>query len=177
MSNTINSILQARGLLLRGLRVRIGNGFSTGIWDTPWLKDDGNFRVFTPRPPNSFYPKRVADLSDPITQSWGKQFIEDTFWPIDREQILATPIGAITSVDRLVWHYSKDGTYSVKSAYHLLVSARSSEDGATTGSASGESGVRWNEIWGLELPPKIRMFLWRVCKNILSHAVELTSVM
>lgn len=50
----------------------------------------------------------------------------------------------------------------MKSAYHLLVSARSSEDGATTGSASGESGVRWNEIWGLELPPKIRMFLWPV---------------
>lgn len=68
-SATWSSILQARGLLLRGLRVRIGNGFSTGIWDTPWLKDHGNFRVFTPRPPNSVYPMRVADLIDPITQS------------------------------------------------------------------------------------------------------------
>lgn len=61
--------------------------------------------------PSSFYPMRVADLIDPITYTWTKQFLEETFWPIDRELILAIPIGAITSEDRLVWHYSKDGRF------------------------------------------------------------------
>lgn len=38
---------------------------------------------------------------------------------------------------------------------------------------SGDQHVRWTELWGLNLPPRIRMFLWRAYKNILPLGVEL----
>lgn len=41
------------------------------------------------------------------------------------------------------------------------------------GESSGTSDTNWQEIWDLDVPPKIRMFLWRVCSNILPHAMEL----
>lgn len=142
--------------------------------DTPWIPDECNFKVFTPRSPSAYYPMRVADLIDPITCKWNKQFIEETFWPVDCERILSIPIGAITSDDRLVWHFSKDGKYSVKTAYQVLLAARCSQVHSSGGAASGEATINWNEVWNLNLPPKIRMVLWRVCRNILPHAVELT---
>lgn len=117
---------------------------------------------------------RVTDLIDPITSTWHIQMLEDNFWPIDCARILAIPIGAITSVDRLVWHFSKDGNYSVRMAYQVAFAARSSESSPGLGAPSGEQRVKWAEICRLELPPKIRLFLWRACKNILPHAAELT---
>lgn len=116
---------------------------------------------------------KVADLINPVTRSWNKQFIEVAFWPIDCERILAIPIGAIISEDRLVWHYSKEGIYSVKTAYQVMYDARCSEAGSSMRASSGVLDVNWQEIWRLDIPPKIRMFLWRVCKNFLPHALEL----
>lgn len=39
-----SGIIKARSLLVKGMRVRIGNGYSTAIWDTPWIPDDGHYR-------------------------------------------------------------------------------------------------------------------------------------
>lgn len=160
-SATWSAILKARSLLAKGLRIRIGNGYSTEIWDSPWIHDDGNFKLYTPRNPLTFYPMHVADLINPLTYNWNQQVIDATFWPIDRERILSIPIGAITSDDRLVWHYAKDGTYSVKSAYQLAFAAKGREVDEGMGTVSGEQGVKWDDIWSLEVPPKIRLFVWR----------------
>lgn len=122
-----SSILKARPLLTRGLRIRIGNGYSTNIWTSPWIPGDANFKVYTPRPLNLFYPMKVADLIDSSTGSWNEQFIEDTFWPIDRERILSIPVGSIQSDDRIVWHFSKDGRFSVKTAYQIQFAKQRSE--------------------------------------------------
>lgn len=173
-SATWTGILKARPLLAKGMRVRIRNGYSTPVWDSPWIPDDGHFTLFTPRPPSTFFPRRVADLIDPITCTWNKQVLENHFWPIDCVRILAIPIGAITSPDRIVWHCEKSGRYSIKSAYKVAFTARSREGNKEMGNSSGEQGVRWNEIWGLTIPPKIRMFIWRACNNIRPHAMELT---
>lgn len=55
----------------------------------------------------------------------------------------------------------------MKMAYQVLFAARCSEVESSGGASSGESIINWNEIWSLNLPPKIRIFIWRVCRNIL----------
>lgn len=173
-SSTWRSILKARALVSKGLRIRIGNGYYTNIWSSPWIPDDGRFTLYTPRPPTIFYPWKVADLIDEEAGTWNMPFIEATFWPVDCERIGRIPLGAITSDDRLVWHFSKNGIYSVKSAYQLSFAMKEGEGSLHMGSSSGAQQERWAELWNLCLPPKIKLFLWRACKNILPHAAELT---
>lgn len=63
---------------------------------------------------------RVVDLIDTITCTWSLEVINETLWPIDRQRIVAIPIGAHVAVDKFVWHYSKDGKFSVSSFYHFI---------------------------------------------------------
>lgn len=168
-----SSIVSARPLLMKGLRIRIRNGYSTDIWQDPWIPDDSRFTVFTPRPPDKFFPMNVADLIDPLTSTWNKHLIEEHLWPIDRERILSIPVGSIYSDDRFVWHYARNGKFSVKTAYHAMKCEQRSDEGDRRGEGSGVDSEEWQGIWKLQLPPKVKMFLWRVCKNIFPYAVEL----
>lgn len=113
------SILKARPFFERGLRTRIGNGYSTQIWRSAW-PDDGNFKIITPEPA-SFYPHKVMDLIYPITGTWDKEYIDTSFWEIDRARILSVPLGTTSAEDKLMWHYSKDGCFSVRSCYQFLL--------------------------------------------------------
>lgn len=110
-SATWSSIFKARSLLVQGLRICIGNGYSTEIWSRTWIPDDVHFSLFTPRPPDTFFSHKVADLIIPKTHTWNAQLIEETFWPIDSSRILSIPLGAVTSNDRLIWQYAKYGRF------------------------------------------------------------------
>ncbi|KAL0366793.1 UNVERIFIED_CONTAM: hypothetical protein Sradi_3569400 [Sesamum radiatum] len=93
----------------------------------------------------------------------------------DREVFRLEDVEAIlriTSVageqDQLRWHYEKSGKYSVKSAYLLLSKAPF----VSTGSMSLTSD-NWNFIWPATVPPKVRLFAWRACRNSLPTSANL----
>lgn len=69
ISHLEKSILTAHPFLTQGLCIRIGNGYSTSIWDNLWISEDGNFKIITQRRPNSFLSYKVADLIDPDSGS------------------------------------------------------------------------------------------------------------
>lgn len=121
----------------------------------------------------SLFPDRVGDLIDPNTRTWRVDMINETFWPVDRARILAIPMGALDVEDRRVWHFSKDGKFSVKSCYQFIHSYTAASRGTSLSSGSGTKAMGWNSIWQLKLPPKVRMFLWRTCSNILPTKIEL----
>lgn len=64
------------------------------------------------------------------------------------------------STDRLVGTTSNDDRYSVKSDYHFwkLTSG-------TTPQVQQSNG--WNIFWWISLPHKVKIFLWRFCKNTI----------
>lgn len=169
---TWRSIMKARPFLEQGIRTRIGNGYSTAIWGSAWIPEHGNFKVITP-PPVTWFPQRVADLINPLTWAWDREFINNTFWEVDRARILAIPLGTISAEDRMVWHYSKNRRFSVRTCYKFIIQNFTSSPEQTEGSTSGVASFGWNKIWGLPIPPKIRMFLWRACVGILPHKLEL----
>ncbi|KAL0416100.1 UNVERIFIED_CONTAM: hypothetical protein Slati_3441900 [Sesamum latifolium] len=60
----------------------------------------------------------------------------------------------------MVWHYEGSGRFSVCSAYKLAcISAAAS--------TSGSTARNWRFIWRARVPPKVRLFVWKVCKNAL----------
>jgi ribonuclease HI len=73
-------------------------------------------------------------------------------------------------MDRISWHWEKDGDYSVRSAYHLLCSDRES---SIPGPSSSSDDKLWKEIWKAKIPNKIKNFMWRLAKNILPTRANL----
>lgn len=96
-------------------------------------------------------------------------------WEVDRSRILNIPIGVATSRDRMVWHYSKTGAFTVASCYHMIFAHRMTQILPTTresGQGSGSNTINLSLIWKLNVPPKLRMFLWRASLETLPHKAE-----
>ena len=66
----------------------------------------------------------------------------------------------------MVWPFTTDGNYSVKSAYCLLAS----EEGNANSSPSTitEQKCLWKKLWQIQSPTKIRYFMWRAARDSLS---------
>lgn len=67
--------------------------------------------------------------------------------------------------DTLVWMENEANVFSVKSAY--LVALRVLHPLTGDHSNPIADGKLWKAVWSLNVPPKVRTFLWRACSNIL----------
>ena len=76
------------------------------------------------------------------------------------------------SRDVLFWPFVQSGIYSVKSSYYFLkFEARSTTTQAQA--LPDHPKPPWNRIWKLNLPNKIKNFLWRAAHNALSTSSKL----
>jgi hypothetical protein len=81
------------------------------------------------------------------------------------EQICSIPINPWSREDKLIWAGTKNGRFSVRSAYHLEVKRRNRGNWSTS---SVHSAIPiWRRLWNLKLPRYILVFLWRACNDIL----------
>ena len=92
----------------------------------------------------------------------------EDFRPIclqDQDDILSIPLASNSARDALVWKENKSQTFTVKSAY--LVACRLKEATRVEHSAADSDRHLWRRVWKLNVPPKVRTFVWRACANIL----------
>jgi hypothetical protein len=71
----------------------------------------------------------------------------------------------------MVWVGSKNGEYSVRSAYHLAKSLGENQQGSS--SSKEESSSFWRKIWKLKGPNVVKSFLWKACSNVLPTKANL----
>lgn len=76
----------------------------------------------------------------------------------DANAILATNVPQQQVADRVVWSKSNDGVYSVKTGYREW-------QNQVTGSSLSMQSAGWNRLWRLALPHKIKIFVWRLCRD------------
>lgn len=95
--------------------------------------------------------------------------INQNFAKEDAEIIRNIPFPRTPQEDMVIWHYDKKGIYSVKSGYQLALKIKFSE--SLTGSTGAPQG--WQHIWRLNLPEKIKIFVWKAAKNLLPTAKNL----
>lgn len=136
-------------------------GSQTDIWRHRWISNHFDGRPITPR--EDQVPVRVSDL---ITASgqWNEALIRDVFLPIDANAIIRQPLGRGQS-DFWAWEKERFGTYTVKTAYKLLHAAKINEREALLPSSSDD--WQWKAVWKMPVPPKVRVFWWRVLKEFL----------
>ncbi|KAL6520131.1 hypothetical protein OROHE_017274 [Orobanche hederae] len=143
--------------------------------DVNWIPRDFNFRVNTPNflGLQNFF---VRDLFDTDSRSWNRELIESLFWDQDSDPILKIPLPHFPSQDTIIWHFSPNGSYTVKNGYRFFNSINKP---CLNRNLAGPSGVNpspsWNFLWSLKIPSKIKIFLWRLLKNSLPTRSNINS--
>lgn len=113
-----SSLIAGRDELLSHTRVQILSGENTNIWTDKWLPfpHRGVINSTPSIPPN--FPLLVSDIIDKKTHQWNPQNVSLI---LDRETMKAIrsiPIGNICNLDCILWPWSVNGQYSIKSGYH-----------------------------------------------------------
>ncbi|TXG53442.1 hypothetical protein EZV62_022611 [Acer yangbiense] len=92
---------------------------------------------------------------------WNEDLVRQAFLPYDALLILSIPLLTWPVSDSLCWHYEKWGSYSVRSGYHLGYNLNLSPR------PSGLSGTEswWKYLWCIRAPAKVKLFLWRACRD------------
>ncbi|XP_023897961.1 uncharacterized protein LOC112009845 [Quercus suber] len=103
----------------------------------------------------------VAALINESTRSWRTNVIEHVFEPAKAAIIKGIPLCSFSQQDKLIWPFTPSGQYTVKSGYRFLY------EGSAPTQASTEDSLFWKKIWDLEVPNKVKNFVWQACKEAL----------
>jgi hypothetical protein len=164
------SIAGATYLINKGMIWRVGSGERIRIWEDNWLPIQEHKCIVSPRPPHSSLT-HVSHLIEEHSNTWKEGIIKSSFIPYEAEAILDIPLSSMHPNDTTVWSGTKNGAYSVRSGYHVLLSD-GSRDSLGSSEISFETQV-WNAIWSLKIPAKVRHFLWRACHEALPTRTNL----
>ncbi|KAG2574039.1 hypothetical protein PVAP13_7KG295601 [Panicum virgatum] len=163
-SNTWRAIEYGLALLKKGINWRVGNGKNIRIWRDNWVPRDYYLKPVTRRRRSRL--KWVSDLIDEECAEWKTEVLHEHFDPVDVEEILKIKLSIERTEDIIAWHFERTGVFSVKSAYKLALNLRTL--GANTSGSKFQNRSRlWNYIWKADVPPKVRIFAWRLAKNAL----------
>ncbi len=165
------SICEAKEILINGTRWRVGRGDKIKIWKDRWLPSPSTFRVISPV--SGLDPEATVDTLICVdSMSWNLPLLHSMFLKRDVESILAIPLSKRKPSDVLIWNGTKQGTFSVKSAYRMLYSHRNAAE-ASSSAATNSATQFWSSIWATSVPPKVRVFVWRACQGILPTQTHL----
>lgn len=125
------SILSSRSLLDEGIIWRIVNEEFVRIWSDRWFPQ-----------PSSFKPKsvvkilnaeaKVAELIDANKKSWNLKLVKEVFSDVEAKIICQIPICLSNRLDKIMWRCTKNGFFTVRSAYPLQGEVHGRSQGQTS---------------------------------------------
>ncbi|XP_074292350.1 uncharacterized protein LOC141619219 [Silene latifolia] len=172
-SYTWRGLLEARKVMECGLRRRIGDGVETSVWRDAWILGTQSGRVLSPCQQGR-EEMRVSELLNVDGRSWNLELVNATFLPFERERIWNIRLGDTRTRDLWFWEPERDGVYTVKTAYKLLVGARLSVDYGDMSEWEREKWL-WNRLWKVPVWPRIRLFFWQLCSEALATGANIAS--
>ncbi|KAL0430792.1 UNVERIFIED_CONTAM: putative mitochondrial protein [Sesamum radiatum] len=165
-SFTWRSILSSKALIRAGYRWRIGDGRTSRIWIDPWIPRLPSFRPQSV--PNSLPPPTtVCHLFDYDSSDWNEPLISSIFDHNDCAAILSLPLTRAHLPVEIVWHFTRSGSFSFKSAYHLAFSQNRLNIPQSSSMNSPTLKKGWQGTWNAKVPNKVRVFAWRLGTNSL----------
>ncbi|XVE66798.1 hypothetical protein DITRI_Ditri08aG0108200 [Diplodiscus trichospermus] len=159
-SNAWRGIVQAKPILSKGVRSLVGNGRNVLFWLDNWLLGEPLINwtlqdislVEKYRSVNDYWEPGIGWKWNELTGSLCEEIISKLSAFIISE-------GDEMS-DGIYWSETSSGNFSIKTAYGLL-----QEEGSL------EENALWNRVWKIQVPNRIRSFLWLIVhKRIMCNA-------
>lgn len=110
--------------------------------------------------------KTVDALMVSDRREWDVDLIKDIFTERDAQLILSLPLSS-TDADGWFWKWNMLGQYTIKSAYDAIREAKQD--------ANVDDRIQWKRVWNLNIPLKVKHFIWRAMKNVLLTKDQLLS--
>jgi hypothetical protein len=166
-SQTWHAIEYGLQLLKRGIIWRVGTGSKIQIWRDQWIPRPPSLKITLKK--GRMRLRWVSQLMKPGQREWDVQRLQTCMYPHDIEEILKIRLSNTNTEDILAWHYEKTRLFSVRSAYRLALQI-DQEEKRRTGSNTMPDGTRpiYKNIWSAHVPPKVRIFAWRLSQEGLS---------
>lgn len=152
-----SGIMTAKNSIFKGYKWVLGDGVDINAVKDPWIHGTTDFCV-TQGIEYGTNHIPVSSFFQSDSRSWEVERVKSFFTEADARLILAMRIPQTNVVDRLAWTRTTNGQYTVKTGYQLW-----HESNVGVGTIIQSNG--WNKLWRLNLPHKIKIFLWRFCRN------------
>jgi hypothetical protein len=118
--------------------------------------------------------ERVHELFVPGTRDWDEQLVRSSSIYWDALEILMIKPGVRPQEDVDAWAFKRTGVYSVRSCCRALNKEQETREALVDSDAgSSDQAGWWKKLWQLKIPPKIRVFWWRVFHGYLPTKGEL----
>ncbi|KAF4383100.1 hypothetical protein F8388_009131 [Cannabis sativa] len=158
-------IMATRDLIRNESCWLIADGSKVDLWNSPWIPwlDWDMFRAaFNPLcVQNSIKVSTLLNENgewlDRLTHRWFVPSVASSLSLIGR---LHT-----SQEDHLVWKDATNGLFSPKAAYKSIIKCR-----------WGETDQLWHRIWKLKITERLRMFLWKLCRDIIPFGSRLQRI-
>ncbi|CAL8104620.1 unnamed protein product [Prunus armeniaca] len=163
------SLLEGRDALIKDSRCQIFYRKNTNIWKDIWLPPphDGIINVRQIVLPSA--PQQVYEIMEKETHSWKLELIKPYVQPHTLEIIRCCTIANTERQDRVVWPWTTNGAYSVKSGYRRIHS-RCSYLIHATGSTSHSIP---KEVWSNHIDPRLTIDrAMQNCREFLDAKVK-----
>ncbi|CAL1383715.1 unnamed protein product [Linum trigynum] len=111
----------------------------------------------------------VLKIAEAIQQGGGKWCdVKLSLWfhPLTCRHIQAILLPRLNIEDKLIWHGTSDGVFTVKSAYHLAVNL-DRQKGRWRAQVSWMDIASWIRLWDVNIPPKMKVFVWQIFHKII----------
>lgn len=114
-----------------------------------WIPRPWSFKLISPC---SMQPNmKVSELLQ-SPGVWNYDLIQALFLPQDVDSIMSIPLVAGMGGDTAIWHYRKDGKYSVRSGYQLTMDLHKAA--SSTGGECSNGSDCGNSVWSKNLEVK-----------------------
>ncbi|KAL0741155.1 hypothetical protein Bca4012_082668 [Brassica carinata] len=158
VSHGWRGILAGREVLKKGLGWLVGDGSSISVWSDPWLSTDSPLTPFGP--PTEYNASLQVKHLIAATGEWDVEAIR-LHLPQYEEHIRRIILPSFSLPDKLVWIFSRSGTYTTKSGYATIKVNSIAEP-------ANPINFNWKAcIWQVNTTPKIKHFLWKSMNGAL----------
>ncbi|KAL2896221.1 hypothetical protein RDABS01_038005 [Bienertia sinuspersici] len=103
---------------------------------------------------------------------WQVDVLKELFSEEEVKEIMKIPLPKFDTRDVWACNQTKDGEYSVKSAYHVALKQKREAQPSTS---SMEQERVWKELWAIEAPPKIKNFGWQALQRGIPARAKILS--
>ena len=111
---------------------------------------------------------KVADLMVAAGDAWNTARLDEMFSPDDAQDIKQIAIGGPVMQDVLAWNFTKNGTFTVRSSYHLKMTLNKLKTGRPESTSSVNRHQGYLGLWDTSAPNKAKIHMWRVIRNGLA---------
>lgn len=157
----LNSVLQSEKLFNKNCAWKIGNGRNVRASLDQWV----NGEVPSIRDGiciNDISRKKVSDFFLPNTTVWDHRKIQEFYEPQSARLISQIETRTDSTQDFMYWKYNGTSIYTVKSGYFTLMKHNLNLVDNL------KYDMFYRKLWSLDLIPKFKIFIWKICTNSLA---------